>query len=725
MQRPGPFYNSHNPFSERPQPPRWGEQPAAAPLVSQVSVKDEAAERSRRTSISGLLQRPESEPQRPLYNQNPPGTGSIFDRPNSATITPQNGHELNASNMAERQPQLTGSYDTRPPPFSNSFRSTYPNLSNEPAKQLLQERLEVKSLSPEVRRQQPNGIEHRSLAGILNQPSEQTLPHNMTRQDSVQSQSDRSTFGDRWRPRAFSPFANSVTSQAMSAMSASAEEPGRKGSDELSQHRTLLNLAAESKRGRYSPVPQAVQGAQAQTPVPDAGVQNEHGRVFAGLGGLGAPSSGPTSTHGPLAASPFKSNEGSARLSEENLMKISRSSSGINKRPRKYDDEMRAESEAGIDKKAVRVNKRSKYAHSYKLDLEESQQRNAPLPGLNGIVRTASPINGNGGSQKQHHHHQLQQRVSATEQPPLFKPKKTVRISSVIAAVKRAPRRHIGSFRYDPQIESPHSTIGIGSKFDVSIRPSLLPSFSGKDQVNCTYSVRIPKLWLQTRERRLICKEAYLWGTGVYTDDSDIVAAAMHSGFIRSVPPENVDDTLLQRVIKEQNTKIEGLIDPPEGPIEPPEGQDAIITALVLPNLERYTESCRFGIHSRSWPDSATKTQHDGVSFAIMKVDYASGGVESRRMGRTGKEKRARLKLELEARKQNEAYQRQMIEKMRKKMLERKKNKSKLAINSATKVKAPISTLGKVVGSVKTTAPALDVGQTPGDWLKQVDVSAV
>lgn len=723
MQRPSSFYEPHHAPSDGLQAPRYPDYNPPKQHMTSPSPRDEAAERARRTSINGLLHRPESEPQRPAYNPVPAHLGAGFEKPSSAVITPLNGHGSGATNpVGEHQPAATGSYDTRPPPFMNSLQPTQPTPPK--AQPSFTESRDRNSLSPDTRRPQPYGPENRSLAGILNHP-DPAAAHSMARQDSIQSQSDRSAFGERWRPRPFSPFTGSVASQALSGASALVEDQTRKGSDELSQHRTILGLAAESKLGRYSPIPQAVQGAQAQTPVPDGAIKNEHGRVFAGLGGLGTGSSGPTSTPGPLAASPFRQNDG-PRLSEENLMKISRSASGVNKKSRRLDEGIRAESDADDGKKPGRSNKKSKYVGSYKLDLEDNQRRGTSLAALNGGRNTSTPAGVTSNPQTIHHHHQLQRQVSATTQAPSFKPRKTIRISSVIAAAKRLRRRHIGSFRYSPRIESADGSKTTNAKFDVSVHPNLLPSFSSANQVNCTYSVRVPDLWMQKRERQLICRECYLWGSGIYTDDSDIVAAAMHSGFIKSMPPDNVDDVLLQRILNTQNTKIEGLLDPPDQPLEPEVGKDAIITLLVLPNLDQYPGSNRFGICSRTWPESNAKTEHDGVSFVVLKVEFVTGGFESRRMGRTGKEKRARLKQELQARKRDKAAQQQMVEKARKKVLDQRKARL-LAMTAGTSKSAATTSTTKEPDSVTTGAPpALNsVGQTPGEWLRHPEVSEV
>jgi Histone deacetylation protein Rxt3 len=737
MQRPGPFHDVPPTFENRSINSVLNEQ-RPSPTLGRLNSRDEAEERARRTSISGILHRPESEPQHPIYSVTAPHNAvASFARPAST-----NGDEYGsakAHHAPERPATLSGSYDTRPPPFPSSIRPTPPPVtSNRKENQRPQEKPEIQSLSPEIRRLQMAGQEPRGLASILNSTGETgTGPQSMLRQDSMQSQSDRSAFGDRYRARAFSPFAGSAASQTMSVTSFPPDDPTRKGSDELSQHRTILGLNAESKRGRFSPVPQAVQGAQAHTPVPDAGIKSEHGRVFSGLGGGLGTSTGASSGRPGLAGSPFRSNEGSSRLSEENLMKISRSSSGITKRARKYDDEVRAESEAGVGKKIGRASKRGKYSHSYRLEVDDASKKNSALSGMNPNRSAATPTSTptQHAQQLHHHHHHLQRPSSSLDQPTLFKPRKTIRISSIITAAKRLPRRHIGSFKYEPIIEEGDLAKPGIDRIDISVRPNLLPSFVEANKVNCTYSVRVPKLWLQERERRLVCKSAYLWGSGIYSDDSDVVAAAMHSGFIKSAAPEGVDRTLLDRVTSEQNAKIEGLINVPDKPAEPESGKDAIVTLLVLPNLEFYGGSARFGICSRTWPETAAKTQHDGVSFAVLKVEFLSGGVEARRMGRTGVSKRARIKQELEARKRSETLRLQMVEKMRKKKQEMKTrtlaNTSALTTNvSNAKASKPVSSSADKQRSIidlsaKKDTPTLNVGQTPGDWLCQMEVSAL
>ena len=83
------------------------------------------------------------------------------------------------------------------------------------------------------------------------------------------------------------------------------------GGSSPEQGRKLLSLLNDNKRGRVSPLPQAVQGAQAQLrgPASEPGIKNEFARIFPGIGsGVGSAVSTPVppdNTHPPgLPSSP-------------------------------------------------------------------------------------------------------------------------------------------------------------------------------------------------------------------------------------------------------------------------------------------------------------------------------------------------------------------------------------------------------------------------------------
>ncbi|KAI5310525.1 hypothetical protein KEM55_005844, partial [Ascosphaera atra] len=85
-------------------------------------------------------------------------------------------------------------------------------------------------------------------------------------------------------------------------------------------------------------------------------------------------------------------------------------------------------------------------------------------------------------------------------------------------------------------------------KFGYTSTPRPLPRFYGHE--NCTFDVRVPRWFLADARREEVCHRRALWGTGVYTDDSDPLAAAMHSGFVRGCWGEEVDDRMLDLMVK-------------------------------------------------------------------------------------------------------------------------------------------------------------------------------
>ncbi len=172
-----------------------------------------------------------------------------------------------------------------------------------------------------------------------------------------------------------------------------------------------------------------------------------------------------------------------------------------------------------------------------------------------------------------------------------------------------------------------------------------MPSFKDPDQVNCTYTIRVSRTWLHASEREAICSERFLWGSGIYTDDSDPVAAAIHSGFIKGAWSEEVDTDLLERVNREQNPSIDVKDNVPDAPVEPPEGKDLHIKLLVLPQLEKYDETARYGLKSRTWPqdeDEGKGAPHDGVSFMVLNCKWVDER-SARGQERSGVARRKRL----------------------------------------------------------------------------------
>ncbi|KAF9893702.1 hypothetical protein FE257_009870 [Aspergillus nanangensis] len=378
----------------------------------------------------------------------------------------------------------------------------------------------------------------------------------------------------------------------------SMDDQRRKGSEELLQHRNLLAVGLDAKRGgRASPLPQAVQGAQAQIlgPAGEAGIKSELGRVFSGIGsgvgGVTAGSSGSGGPSTPMAASPFKRDSITARSTNSETTtdetRIGRPTSAMGKRSRKSrDEDMHAEPETGL------------------------------------------------------------RGETSTRGVPMREPRTVVTIEPVLSSVAHLPRHHLGSTLYTPRIGTPTDKASLESaKFGYTTTPEPLPRFEGKE--NCTFTVRVPRYRVDASHREEICARRALWGTGIYTDDSDPVAAAIHSGYIRGAWGEEVEESMLDLEIKDayqhapKSAQDIGLAEGDDRPLEPPvppTDKDLHITLLILPRLERYDASVLFGVKSRPWEGT-----HDGVSFKVLRVEWVEEGV-GRGEERGGAARRKRLR---------------------------------------------------------------------------------
>lgn len=166
--------------------------------------------------------------------------------------------------------------------------------------------------------------------------------------------------------------ANSFGSASL-GLAALGEEGRRKGSDELLQHRNLLAVGADGKRGgRASPLPQAVQGAQAPFigPSGEPGIKNELGRVFSGIGSgvggvtAGSSGSGPST---PLISSPFKRDSLTGRPVNGDVDdKLARPSSttGTGRSRKSRDEDAQMESD-GVPSLAGRGSRRNRHVHHH------------------------------------------------------------------------------------------------------------------------------------------------------------------------------------------------------------------------------------------------------------------------------------------------------------------------------------------------------------------------
>ena len=247
-------------------------------------------------------------------------------------------------------------------------------------------------------------------------------------------------------------------------------------------------------------------------------------------------------------------------------------------------------------------------------------------------------------------------------------------------SVAARPRTHLGDVVYDPilkpsRLQDPRTGRPPRSGYSSTPRPLPWGMIEGKE--NCTLTVKIGKEHLTPAAREEITFRRAVWGTDIYTDDSDVIAACIHAGWIRGEWPEDVDIDQLGldegpngmtteepkgrrgaakngHQAAPQQTSTITLTEPPKtGPMPVPENKDLHVTLLVLPRLQKYTSTTRFGIKSREFGGSMKDSEgvyecapHDGISFMIMKIHWLTNGAAPQNRLR-GKARRERIRKAL------------------------------------------------------------------------------
>lgn len=202
----------------------------------------------------------------------------------------------------------------------------------------------------------------------------------------------------------------------------------------------------------------------------------------------------------------------------------------------------------------------------------------------------------------------------------------SVNNDDVLQYASKFPRKHLGSIIYTstPTRETYRQLhlfkdSKINPQFPSKIVP-LLPELS--DHINSLVTVRIPSFQIID----LLNNENYIkrkiWGTDIYTDDSDVLLVLKHNGFLPTqdseveqlVPNEGTVKTTPGNIDNKQNIQQNvsnfkhflNII-----------GGDIHVDLIILPRLKTYKGVYRNGINSRDW-----LTGHDGVSFALFGVRY-------------------------------------------------------------------------------------------------------
>ncbi|KAG2201555.1 hypothetical protein INT47_007432 [Mucor saturninus] len=193
------------------------------------------------------------------------------------------------------------------------------------------------------------------------------------------------------------------------------------------------------------------------------------------------------------------------------------------------------------------------------------------------------------------------------------KPKLIIKNEQVWKSLQGIHERSLGFQVYTPQLILPHL----------------------ERCLNGVMEIRVPARYLTFENMRV--KKRALWGTDIYTDDSDIVAMAIHSGkyqpqFIE--PDIGADDPFALAVAGKQRESMEaakrlalsGKKWVRHDNLIP--DHDLKVTVRVLPTLKNYASCIRYRLKSREWG------KHDGMSLYVDKVEKVKKG-EARLKGRS------------------------------------------------------------------------------------------
>ncbi len=507
------------------------------------------------------------------------------------------------------------------------------------------------------------------------------------------------------------------------------------------QRNSLLAIQEINRKGRISPLPQAVQGAQPQLagPAGEPGIKSEFGRMFAGIGtGVGNMLSPvPTGAQLPYNAGGLMRREDSDGAPPEPLIlgdAPKGRDSARGKRRKLKEEDVRGDEESGgrqtpVGGRAKKAKTHSHHHHQYvyshvsfrssmsdmashhhhhhhhNLDQTSSPalSGNTPFKNVKGTTPIPSPTATFSVHLPNIHQvipHQVVPRSttyvndrgvgsapkSIPAPPPtpppviIAKPRHVVSNKAVLDSVADRQRMHLGDVVYDPILKPARlhdSRTGRPPRSGYKSTPRPLPWNLIEGKENCTLTMKIGKEHLLAPVREEITSRRALWGTDIYTDDSDVIAACIHSGWIRGEWPEDVDVHLLGldegfhvsdvREVKNRRNGIKAsdptvlesgntivLTEPPRGgPMAVPENRDLHATLLILPTLEKYASTTRFGIKSREFggpigdgEEGQQRTRHDGISFMITEIRWVTnGGVSQNRL--RGKARRERIRKAL------------------------------------------------------------------------------
>lgn len=198
--------------------------------------------------------------------------------------------------------------------------------------------------------------------------------------------------------------------------------------------------------------------------------------------------------------------------------------------------------------------------------------------------------------------------------------------NDVLDFSSKFPRKHLGSLLYTPYAtRATYRQLSMFQDLVIAAGDSrlvpLLPEL--RENINSIITVRIPSWFISDLQNNVHYQERAIWGTDVYTDDSDVLLMLKHNGFLPLVDAEvegEEDKMEKQTPGNRENVANIGQTVTNFRQFVNIIGGDIHVDLVVLPPLVSYTGVYRNGVNSRSWKG------HDGMSVAIHAVRYGETG---------------------------------------------------------------------------------------------------
>ncbi|CCH46118.1 Transcriptional regulatory protein [Wickerhamomyces ciferrii] len=229
------------------------------------------------------------------------------------------------------------------------------------------------------------------------------------------------------------------------------------------------------------------------------------------------------------------------------------------------------------------------------------------------------------------------QELQQQNPPPKFiKREIIINNEEVLKNSLKFPRKYLGSILYTPfPTRSTYKQLSCFKNLEIDptqeneIVP-LLPNL--KKYINSIITIRIPSYQINNLQNNHNYLNRSIWGSDIYTDDSDILLILKHNGFLPSL--DNDFENLIE-VNQSTEKKTSGNLENKSNIDQTVNnfrhfvniiGGDIHVDLIILPKLNHYKGHYNNGINSRDWIEG-----HDGVSIGIFGVKYGeiNSSVES------------------------------------------------------------------------------------------------